>query len=177
MIRNLMMILGVSLAVAAFGCSDDETGTGGTGGTPGACTNAADEAMVCDGGFDATVTACATDAGGQGDDTAACLVDEGLSAPCAACYGGITQCVFDNCLGADTGNCAVDRPGDACQTCVAENCDPAFETCRGDVDCGGGTGGTDGGTGGTDGGTGGTDGGAGGTDGGAGGNGGGGGNG
>lgn len=169
MIRNLMMILGVSLAVAAFGCSDETKGTGGTTTPPGNCTNAADLAMVCAAGFDATVTACATEASGQGDATAVCLVDEGLSAECAGCYGDITQCVFDNCLGSDTGNCAVDRPGDACQTCIAENCDPAFDTCTGDVDCGaGGSGGTDGGTGGTDGGTGGTDGGTGGNGGGGG---------
>lgn len=33
MVRRLMMILGLSLAVASFGCSDDEGGDGGNGGT------------------------------------------------------------------------------------------------------------------------------------------------
>ena len=31
MVRNLMLIIGVSLSLAAFGCSSDD-GTGGTGG-------------------------------------------------------------------------------------------------------------------------------------------------
>jgi len=153
MIRNLMLILGVSLAVAVFGCSDDETGngTGGTGGTPaptGACTNAADTVVVCDAGFDATVTSCATNAGGQGDETAQCLVDEGLSADCAGCYGDVTECVVDNCLGADTGNCGADREDEACEACRDQNCTPAFDVCKGAVDCGSGGGGGDGGGGG-----------------------------
>ena len=57
MVRNLMMIAGLTLAVSAFGCSDDDNGTGGTGGTGGtpvpivapACDNAADLAEIANG--------------------------------------------------------------------------------------------------------------------------------
>jgi len=35
MVRNLMMIAGLTLAVAAFGCSDDATNNGGAGGSAG----------------------------------------------------------------------------------------------------------------------------------------------
>ena len=65
MVRNVMMILGLGLAVAAFGCDSSSDGNGGSGGTAGnggmggeggtggstalmgACTDAADLAMVC----------------------------------------------------------------------------------------------------------------------------------
>ncbi len=154
MVRNLMMILGLSLAVAAFGCSDDEAtggtggtaGTGGTGGTAGtggsggtaptgACTNTADTAIVCDAGFDAAVSTCALNALGQGPATSQCLQDDaGLTLECADCYGGVTQCGFDNCVIV----CGTDSGSQACRDCVSENCDAAFEECKGAVDCGAG---------------------------------------
>ncbi|MBW1906514.1 MAG: hypothetical protein JRJ24_14660 [Deltaproteobacteria bacterium] len=66
MVRNLMMIFGLSLAVAAFGCSDDDTtnpgGAGGDGGSAGsggsggsgtgtapACDNTDDLAAIASG--------------------------------------------------------------------------------------------------------------------------------
>ncbi len=117
MVRNLMMILGLSLAVAAFGCSDDDaTGTGGScgsggsggagggeggaggdgeggagggGGAPGgdACLDQADIDLLCGEGWTDTVSGCATPCAGAGECTADCLVEAGLSAGCADCSG------------------------------------------------------------------------------------------
>jgi hypothetical protein len=159
MVRNLMMILGLSLAVAAFGCDSSSdgnggtgggAGTGGTGGTAGtggmggeggtggsvtpmdACTNVDDASLVCDPGFGDDVRACATAASGQGGATATCLVDDyGVSADCASCFGDETQCIFDNCLGS---GCAAEPEGETCLTCRAENCDAAAAACKGDLE-------------------------------------------
>jgi hypothetical protein len=159
MVRNLMMIVGLSLAVAAFGCSDDE-GTGGSGGTAGsggsggttptgACTNTADTAVVCGAGFDDAVSTCALDALGQGPGTSQCLQDDaGLSKDCADCYGDVTQCGFDNCVVV----CGADSASQACRDCVSENCDAAFGECTGTPDCGAGGSGGAGGAGGVGGG-------------------------
>jgi hypothetical protein len=61
MVRNLTMIFGLSLAVAAFGCSDDDGNKGGSGGSTGgtggvaslpvapACDNAEDSAKIAAG--------------------------------------------------------------------------------------------------------------------------------
>ena len=145
MVRNLMMVFGLSLAVAAFGCSDDE-------GVPGACTNAADTELVCADGFDESVGVCAGTALGQGPGTSTCLQgDPGLSAGCADCYGDITQCGFDNCVTL----CGTAPDGQPCRDCVSENCDAAFESCTGAVDCGTGGSGGAGGAGGAGGGAGG----------------------
>lgn len=165
MVRNLMMIVGLSLAVAAFGCSDDE-GTGGTGGTAGsggsagaggsggaggeggsggatpvdACLGAADLAMVCSPTFgDDFVSPCATAALGQGPATSTCLQEDppALSPDCADCFGNVTQCVFDNCVGGSLdGPCAPPNAPDSagCLTCRDESgCDAAQDLCTGDL--------------------------------------------
>lgn len=146
MIRNLMWILGLSLAIGAFGCSDDENGSGGSGGTggdggtgggvAGACTSEADTAIICDDGFSDAVAACGTANLGAGAEAIAMCVaeDTNLSAECADCFGATTQCTIDNCLAA---GCAAEPLGEACTTCRAENCDPDFNACAGEFDCGG----------------------------------------
>jgi len=149
MVRNLMMILGLSVAV--FGCAttDNEGGDGGTGGTPppsGACTNAADTPLVCASGISEQVGSCATDALGQGPATSTCLqADPGLSMECADCYGDVTQCVYDNCVVSGDGVCGPpnDPDSEGCLSCRGENCDDEFFTCTGEPDCGsGGAGGS-----------------------------------
>jgi len=157
MVRNLMMIFGLTLAVAAFGCDSDSTGdggstgnggSGGSGGTAGAggagggggsvgptdqCLDADDLTAVCDEDQMAIdIRRCATAAVGQGPATSTCLQLEppGLSEGCADCYGGVTQCIFDNCIG----QCAVDPDDPACVTCQADNgCDTALDSCTGDL--------------------------------------------
>jgi hypothetical protein len=155
MVRNLMLILGLSLTLAAFGCSDDDdnggsggtagdggaggeggsAGEGGSGGAEGACTNEADTAIVCDAGFTAAVTACGTSNIGAGAEAiATCVADDtGTSAECATCFGETTQCTIDNCIQA---GCAADPMGEECTNCRAENCDEAFNACAGAFDCG-----------------------------------------
>lgn len=144
MVRSLVMFFGVCLLVPASGCFFEESGSGGSSGGGGAatdaCTNENDMAVVCDAGFGDTLATCATDAGGQGAETADCLVTEGLTTDCADCYGAATQCTFDQCLS----ECSSDPTSDECVTCREDNCIPAFDACTGEVDCSGGTGGTDG---------------------------------
>ena len=153
MVRKLMLILGLSFSVAAIGCGDDETsgtgGNGGTGGTPGACTNTADETIICEAGFPAAVQACGTSNLGDAEAIAMCVEDDiGLSTECASCFGETTQCTIDNCIT----QCGTDPLGDACTDCRATNCDPAFEACAGDLppcENGGGGNGGNGGMGGS----------------------------
>jgi len=144
MVRKLMWIVGLSLTVAAFGCSDDSGGSagsggsggdGGTGGATGACDNAADTAIICESTFPADVTACGTEFFGEGSEAISVCVAEntGVSGECATCFGDTTECTIDNCLT----DCAVDQTSQACTDCREENCGPAFNACAGDYDCGG----------------------------------------
>jgi hypothetical protein len=163
MVRNLMMIFGLTLAVAAFGCDSDSTGdggstgnggSGGSGGAAGAggageggaggsgaadaCLNDSDLAAVCDAGWTAAVTACATTAGGQGAATSTCLQLDppGASEACADCFGGLTQCIFDNCVIAGGSVCAIDPQGAACEQCQDDSgCTAAGEACTGEYVC------------------------------------------
>jgi len=156
MVRNVMMILGLSLAIASFGCSDDENGgDGGSGGTAGsggsggapvtdACLNATDTAAVCDDGFSDVVSTCASDASGAGAATSTCLQQDppdgaGLSADCADCQGDQVECIRDNCvLGASTVCFPPIADQEACDTCAADaGCTSGYDTCAGAVDCGG----------------------------------------
>ncbi len=140
MARNLMLILGLTLWVAAIGC--------GTGGTPGACTNASDEAIICDEAFATAVQDCGTNnLSGTAEAIAMCIEDDiGLSSECSACFGETTRCSIDNCLV----ECGTNALGEECATCRATNCDAAFEACAGDLapceNGGGGNGGMGGNT-------------------------------
>jgi hypothetical protein len=126
MVRNLMMMFGLSLAVAAFGCSDDDTtnpggagGDGGSGGSAGsgpstapACDNTDDLAEIASGqpATDLSV-ACGTAAAGNADlcvpdatGMNACYQDgtgavDGttLSTECSYCYSELTCCTFLKC--------------------------------------------------------------------------------
>ena len=161
MVRNLMMIFGLTLAVAAFGCDSDSTGDGastgdgGSGGsgaagaggsagaggavTPGAaCTNATDLPKVCSDEITAQVTTCATTAAGAAAATSTCLQADppALSADCADCYGAQTQCIRDNCVFAGDSVCLPPAlPTDPlCEACrIDSGCDPGFDACAGDL--------------------------------------------
>ena len=161
MVRNVMMILGLSLAVASFGCSDDEgeggeggsAGTAGTGGMAGeggtggtvpvtdACLGATDLAMVCMETFgDDYVSPCATAASGAAAATSTCLQTAapegaGLSADCADCYGAQTECIRDNCvLGANNSCFPPNQNSPDCLDCRdSSGCDAAAATCIGDL--------------------------------------------
>jgi hypothetical protein len=138
MVRNLMLIVGLSLTVAAFGCSSDSGtggsgGDGGNGGSTGACTNQGDVEAICDEAFPAAVQACGLDnLSGTAEDVAMCVSeDTGLSSECAACFGETTKCGAANCLT----ECAAGPLSDPCATCLEANCDPAFYACAGDFSC------------------------------------------
>lgn len=161
MIRNLMMILGLSLAVAALGCDSESSngggsgGTAGTGGTAGsagaggaggdggaggeggstgptdACTNEADLAIVCPEAFQDNVRTCATAAAGQPGPTAACLVEDTGVSADCASCYGDTS----GCILANClgSGCATDANGEDCLACRAEFCDDALNSCTGDL--------------------------------------------
>ncbi len=115
----------------------------------GACTNAADLAIIQNASYDpvAKATACGLDnvnlaLGGDidGFTTAAetCMKDDSykddakfafvLSDDCGGCYVGSVRCTAVNCLA----SCAVDAASDACVTCRADNgCVSGFYTCSG----------------------------------------------
>jgi hypothetical protein len=105
-----------------------------------ACLDSSDLAMVCMPDFgDTYVGPCATTALGQGPGTSTCLQEDppGLSAPCADCYGDVTQCVYDNCVGGTLdGPCAPPNASDSegCLACRDEaGCDADGAVCTGDL--------------------------------------------
>jgi hypothetical protein len=161
MVRNWMLIVGLSLGIAALGCSDDDSGTGGSagmggsggeagdggdGGTAGgggeitdACTNAEDAAKVCDENYETWISDCATEASGDGEETSACLQMEpaSLSADCADCAGAQVECVRDNCVFGEDQSClppVADQA--ACDQCQEDaGCNSDYDTCAGMVEC------------------------------------------
>jgi hypothetical protein len=160
MVRNLMLIVGVSVSLATFGCSDDggsagsggSAGTGGTagsgGGTAGsgggggmvtdACLSSADLTMVCMSDFgDNYIAPCATEASGAAAGTSACLQEDppALSADCADCLGAQVECIRDNCvLGANNACFPPIADQDACDQCAADaGCTAAADACTGDL--------------------------------------------
>ena len=167
MVRNLMMIAGLTLAVSAFGCSDDDKGTGGTGGgTPGpvippACDNTDDIAAIAGGELqDALAIACGA-AGAVNPDLCSpdssgmntCLetgnggATDGttLSEACSSCYADLTCCGLAECSITVGGPCAgPPEPGDACDVCTQDKCGAAFATCGGGAGGSGGSGGAGG---------------------------------
>ena len=160
MVRNLMMIVGLTLAVAAFGCDSDSSnaagsggsggsgggggeggaaGEGGAGGAPGggiapACDNPDDIAAG-----DPDVTACATAAAISNPEycdpdssgLATCLAgDNTQSAECLDCWADLSCCTLGECSVLVGGPCAgAPEPGDPCDLCVQEKCQPAFGAC------------------------------------------------
>jgi hypothetical protein len=166
MVRSAMMILGLSLAVAAFGCETDASEAGGSGGNGGsagsggtaggggmggmggtaadACLNAEDLSMVCMETFgDDYVTPCATAASGDAAATSTCLqVDPpagpGLSEGCADCYGDQSQCIRDNCVLGENNSCfPPNQNSPDCLDCRdSSGCDAAAEACTGDLGTG-----------------------------------------
>ncbi len=104
--------------------------TGGTGGAAmGACTNAADGAVLSDPATDAQakVGACGKDNLGAEPATLDCIKAIGFSDGCAACFDGTVQCAIMNCLN----DCFADANSQPCKDCRKTNCDPAFEACSG----------------------------------------------
>ena len=171
MVRNLMMIAGLTLAVSAFGCSDDTNNGGGAGGDGGAgggglpvdqC-DAADLAAIDGGEPDmALISACAvTGIGSTGDACIAtintCLQDGSgdiagttLSPECSGCYAEVSCCTLNECsVGATpVGPCVSEPPTAECLACIADKCGARQEACIGGGAGGAGGSGGSGGAGG-----------------------------
>ena len=124
------------------GGGDNSDPSGGT--TPGdteavvdgedQCINENDMAVLQseDPDFDDLVSTCmqtcfsseANDSTCMGD----CLTDESnMSNGCALCYNSMMACYMGTCLSA----CTEENSEDTCDTCLAENCFPAFFSCTG----------------------------------------------
>jgi hypothetical protein len=107
---------------------------GGDNGGQGACMNGPDLTIIEAQGQDALVSEAATCAQGcfLNPDRVTCIAEcvstnTGLSMPCSMCFGGIADCVIDNCLS----SCISDPQSQECLDCTNQNCMPGFETCSG----------------------------------------------
>lgn len=103
----------------------------------GACMNECDLALSRD-----AITAAATDCGlgclGDADEAGCsntCLIAASVDVPpagqaisegCSGCYVATIACTIANCIPA-----CLDTASEACQTCQATNCIPAFYACTG----------------------------------------------
>merc|ERR1712048_395334 len=54
-----------------------------------------------------------------------CMMADGFTAGCVGCVADFVGCVMDKC----DSECA--EEGDACDYCMDEKCEPAFDTCSG----------------------------------------------
>ena len=97
----------------------------------GACTNDADMAILDSLDSEQIATSCAIECIGQPDMetcSANCISNAtGLSAECIDCFVGVVMCTVQHCVGF----CSVNPESDACVSCRAEHCVPAFEECTG----------------------------------------------
>jgi hypothetical protein len=106
-----------------------DTGTASDTGTMmGACTNAADQAVVDETDVAAEAEACGRDCFGGGMCVTECMRDDvGLSMECASCFGDTAECTRDNCLTACLGTDEA-----RCTMCRREaGCLGDFEACSG----------------------------------------------
>merc|ERR550514_2526394 len=93
----------------------------------GACV-AADVEKASTEKFSCDAVTCAKKSFFKLDKTASCLEQtNGISQPCANCFGQVSQCVLKNCAI----KCMVDPTAPACQTCGHEHCDELAKTCTG----------------------------------------------
>ena len=93
----------------------------------GACTNAADQAVIASTDVPAAVSDCARMSFGAEPATMDCIVTStGLTMACSSCYDAAIACSISSCLTDCFGG---DSPG--CMACRATHCDPAFGACSG----------------------------------------------
>jgi hypothetical protein len=137
MVRNLMMIMGLSLAVAAMGGSSDSNNTGGSGGSTGGTGGDGGAGGTAGTGGGAGGTGGATGGtGGSGLPTDACLneddlllvCDEGWSDEVGTCARGASGDPVETaaCLVEDTGVSA------ACASCYGASVGCILVNCIGE---------------------------------------------
>lgn len=112
-------------------CADGEVCTLGLCSTPGACTNEADGGVLASIDVAAKVEGCAKGCVLEADKAACggnCLAKEtGLSAGCAACFGGNVACAFTKC----TLECGFGSAEKCLECQTTAGCFVAFEACAG----------------------------------------------
>lgn len=107
-------------------------GTGGTGGAglpAGACINPQDAPLLSDPDRDigAAVVKCGQQNLGAEPGTLSCILAIGVTQECAQCMDDLVHCTIIHCINP----CLIDATGQACLSCRANQCDPAFEACSG----------------------------------------------
>ena len=110
---------------------DDDEGKPPTdGGKPpaSACTGVTDAEIVANADLFDVALGCAPSCLGQGPECAtACVETElGVTADCAGCVGGITDCAVNSC-----GQQCLGGVTPECQNCILNTCGPSFATCAG----------------------------------------------
>ena len=102
--------------------------SGGTG--QGACTNAADQAVLAQIDAQTMATECGLGCIGDLNPSAcatSCLQGQSdLSQGCAGCFGKLVGCIIDNCL-----TDCISPESVECTTCTQNQCGPSFEACSG----------------------------------------------
>lgn len=95
----------------------------------GACTNAADQAIVTDPTkmLQQKVTDCGKNNLGMEPATKNCIAMLGLTPECTTCFDDNVQCVAKNCFA----KCIPDPSVQACTDCRAMFCDMPFTMCSG----------------------------------------------
>ena len=99
-------------------------------GADGKCTDSADAAAWATHSkdFEADLAACGKKCWGAAACVSTCIAGkDGYSADCSGCFGALTGCTKDHCLGKCLGG---NTP--ACAACVKKaGCDTEFTTCAG----------------------------------------------
>ncbi|MEP7119389.1 MAG: hypothetical protein ABJE95_00540 [Byssovorax sp.] len=121
-----------STSTSTTGAASSTTGATGSTSTGammmGACTNAADLAIIMSKDIGKIVGDCASSGFGMEPGTKNCIkMGTGFSDPCVVCFDDTVSCVFKNCLG----ECIGGSSSPACKDCRAAKCDPAFTACSG----------------------------------------------
>jgi len=100
--------------------------------SPGACTNAADQAILADVDVVLEAETCVMTCSMDMECMAGCLSDNtGLSSACSQCYAEATGCILTYCLS----GCMSDPHSDVCIACMVENgCYGPFVLCSGMTD-------------------------------------------
>ncbi len=113
---------------AAEGYCEAQGGTTGGTGDDGACTNAADQAIVDSMDVEGTAKDCALANLGNEPAALACIKEKtGLSESCIVCFSGIVTCGIEKCIS----QCLIDSASPECNQCLEDNCYPAFNECSG----------------------------------------------
>jgi hypothetical protein len=105
------------------------TGTDAGGAGSGACTNAADTAILETIDVEMVTGSCAEGCFGGGDCTRDCLIEMTMiSMPCAQCFGDVVACTAMMC----TFECLGGGDSPECMACRdSRGCSAAFATCSG----------------------------------------------